>query len=427
MFIKCWGSRGSLPVSGNDFVVYGGDTTCMEIRTQADDIIIIDAGSGIRRLGLQLFKEKRKELHLLLTHSHWDHILGFPFFKPVFFSDAHLHVHGCPFTLHSVRDMLSFPMTQPFFPLNYEDIPATVDYHAINEQPFSIGSLEVTPFPLSHPNQGMGYKFVEGGVSFVFLTDNELTLKHPGARDFQDYVDFCTNCDLVIHDAEYTRADYQSRKGWGHSVYEDALDMALAANVKALGLFHHNQERTDAAVDELVQDCRRIIEEKGVSLDCFASAQNMEITLDWGKPLKRVFSNAGAGPAQIEEGHPSAAHAPHVLQQMQIEKEEEVQTALASANDEIRQLKTTVTKLREELEKESAEKNSLVQRAVAEAKMEIDQLKETVVALRASMEEDKATHEESVQETKRCARDESQQLKKTIAVLREKLEENHGE
>jgi phosphoribosyl 1,2-cyclic phosphodiesterase len=427
MFIKCWGSRGSLPVSGNDFVVYGGDTTCIEIRTQEDDIIIIDAGSGIRRLGLQLFKEKRKELHLLLTHSHWDHILGFPFFKPVFFSDAHLHVHGCPFTLHSVRDMLSFPMTQPFFPLNYEDIPATVDYHAINEQSFSIGSLEVTPFPLSHPNQGMGYKFVEGGVSFVFLTDNELTLKHPGGMDFKDYVDFCANCDLVIHDAEYTRDDYTSRKGWGHSVYEDALDMALAANVKAFGLFHHNQERTDAALDELVQDCRRITEEKDASLDCFASAQDMEITLVQGEPLKRVFSKAGAGSAQMREGHQSPSHDPDALQRMQIEKEEAVQKALSATNDEIKQLKTTVTKLREELEKESMEKNSIVQRAVAGANMEIDQLKETVVALRASMEKDKATLEECVQETKRSARDESQQLKKTIAVLREKLEENHGE
>jgi len=414
-------------VSGNGFVVYGGDTTCIEIRTQEDDIIIIDAGSGIRRLGLQLFREKRKELHLLLTHSHWDHILGFPFFKPVFFSDAHLHVHGCPFTLHSVRDMLSFPMTQPFFPLNYEDIPATVDYHTISEQPFSIGSLEITPIPLSHPNQGMGYKFVEGGVSSVFLTDNELTLKHPGGMDLKDYVDFCANCDLVIHDAEYTREDYQSRKGWGHSVYEDALNMALNANVKAFGLFHHNQERTDAALDKLVQNCHRIIEDKGAALDCFAVAQDMEMTLVKGEPLQCIASNAGTDGAPLGEGHESAAHHPDVLQRMQIDKEEEIQKALSAAHDEIKQLKRTVTKLREALEKESMEKDSMVQRAVAEANMEIDQLKETVVALRNSMEKSQAQHEECVQETKRSARDESQHLKKTIAVLRERLEENHGE
>jgi phosphoribosyl 1,2-cyclic phosphodiesterase len=427
MYIKCWGSRGSLPVSGNDFVVYGGDTTCIEIRTQEDDIIIIDAGSGIRRLGLQLFKEKRKELHLLLTHAHWDHILGFPFFKPVFFSDAHVHVHGCPFALHSVRDILSFPMTQPFFPLNYEDIPATVDYHTINEQSFFIGSLEITPFPLSHPNQGMGYKFVEGDVSFVFLTDNELSLKHPGGLDFKDYVDFCANCDLVVHDAEYTRDEYASRKGWGHSVYEDALSMAIAAKAKAFGLFHHNQERTDAALDGIVQDCRRIVAEHDVSLTCFALGQDMEITLVPGQPLERVSADACGAPAQMREGQENGSLHHEHLHRMQIEKEEEIQEAVACAHDETTQLKTTIRKLREELEKQDIEKDSIVQRAITEANMEIDQLKGTVVALRKNMEEDKVTFDNRVQDTKRAAWDESEHLKKTISVLREKLEEKHGE
>jgi len=426
MFIKCWGSRGSLPVSGNGFVVYGGDTTCIEIRTQEDNTIIIDAGSGIRRLGLQLFKEERKHLHLLLTHSHWDHILGFPFFKPVFFSDAHLDVYGCPFTLDSVKEMLSFPMTQPFFPLNFEDIPASVDFHSINEQSFFIDSMEITPFPLSHPNKGMGYRFSEGDVSFVFLTDNELSLKHPGGLDFDAYVNFCANCDLVIHDAEYTRDEYATRQGWGHSVYEDALQMALAANAKAFGLFHHNQERTDAALDEIVQDCRRIIGENGASLDCFAAGQDMEITLSQGKPMSRTVSNASSGSAQIGKGQEEARHHEDLLQRMQIEKEEGIQKAVASTNDEINQLKSTVTKLREELEKQHIEKNDLVQCAAAGANMEIDQLKQTIVALRDKLEENKAQYADCVQDIKRSARDESQQLKQTISVLRDKLEETHG-
>lgn len=426
MFIKCWGSRGSLPVSGNDYVVYGGDTTCLEIRTRDDDIVIVDAGSGVRRLGLQLLKEECKDLHLLLTHSHWDHILGFPFFKPVFLSDAHLHVHACPFTLDSVRDMLSFPMTQPFFPLNYEDIPATVDYHTIDDQSFFIGPMEITPLPLSHPNQGMGYKFTEDGVSFVFLTDNELTFKHPGGLDFQDYVAFCENCDLVVHDAEYRPEDYALRKGWGHSIYEDALKLALDAKVKAFGLFHHNQGRTDAAVDELVRDCHGIIEEAGVSLDCFAMAQDMEITLRPGQPLERIFPTAGE--RTTGQGYErTGSTVPDRLQKMQMEKEAEVQKAVANAQDEINQLKSTITKLREELEKQSIEKDSLVQQAIAEANMEIDQLKKTVVALRQSMEENRVAHENRVQEARQAAWDESEQLKKTISTLRDKLEETHGE
>ncbi len=125
----------------------------------------------------------------------------------------------------------------------------------------------------------MGYKFVENGKSFVFLTDNELAFKHPGGADFEDYRDFSADADLLIHDAEYTGEEYKKTRMWGHSVYEDALKLALNARVKKFGLFHHNQERSDAGIDEMLADCHETIARKNASLECFALHQGMEIEL----------------------------------------------------------------------------------------------------------------------------------------------------
>jgi ribonuclease BN (tRNA processing enzyme) len=132
---------------------------------------------------------------------------------------------------------------------------------------------------LSHPNQGIGYKFVEDRKSFVFLTDNELTYKHPGGLDFQDYLKFASGADLLMHDSEYTKDEYKRTKRWGHSVYNDALHLAMEAGVKQFGLFHHNQDRPDTAVDEIVKDCRNIIRDNKSRLECFAARQGMEIIL----------------------------------------------------------------------------------------------------------------------------------------------------
>lgn len=139
--------------------------------------------------------------------------------------------------------------------------------------------MSITPIPLSHPNQGVGYKFTEEGKSFVFLTDNELTFKHPGGADFQDYRDFSAGADLLVHDAEFTEEDYKKTKTWGHSVYRDALRLALEARVGKFGLFHHNQERSDKGIDEIVSDCRKIVSSRNEKLECFAIHQGMEIEL----------------------------------------------------------------------------------------------------------------------------------------------------
>jgi phosphoribosyl 1,2-cyclic phosphodiesterase len=277
MLVRCWGARGSIPVSGKEYLRYGGDTPCVEIRTGDDNIVIIDAGSGIRRLGNRLLAEKRHDYALIFTHAHWDHIMGFPFFRPIYQSSTHIAMFGCPFAQASVREMISRIMAPPNFPVNFEDITAEIRYQEDCHETFHLGGLTITPIALSHPNQGIGYRFEEDGKSFVFLTDNELTYRHPGGLEYEDYCAFAKGADLLVHDAEYRPRDYRMTRAWGHSVYTDALRLALDAGVGRLGLFHHNQERTDEAVDEMVADCRRIA--AGRPLECFAVHQDMEIVV----------------------------------------------------------------------------------------------------------------------------------------------------
>ncbi|MCX5837943.1 MAG: MBL fold metallo-hydrolase [Deltaproteobacteria bacterium] len=275
MLVRCWGARGSISVSGREYLRYGGDTPCLEIRTKDDHIVIIDAGTGIRRLGNRLLIEDRHDYTMIFTHVHWDHLMGFPFFRPIYRSGTHIAMFGCPFAQASVREMISRIMTAPYFPVNFEDIKADIRYHETCEEVFQIGGMTITPIPLSHPNQGLGYRFEEDGRSFVYLTDNELSYRHPGGLKYDDYAAFAKGADLLVHDAEYNPGEYRQTRSWGHSVYTDALRLALDAGVGRLGLFHHNQERTDEAVDEMVADCRRIA--AGRPLECFALHQDMEI------------------------------------------------------------------------------------------------------------------------------------------------------
>jgi len=280
MIIRCWGSRGSTPVSGGQYLRYGGNTTCLEIRTNDDQILIVDAGSGIREAGNSLIADNRYNLTLLLTHAHWDHILGFPFFKPIYSRKTRLNIWGCPFTQKSIKKMFSPLMAAPNFPVKYDNIHAKISYNRVCfKQNFNFGSMRITPIALSHPNQGTGYKFEEDGKTFVFLTDNELGHRHKGGLDFKKYLEFSRGADLLFHDAEYKKEEYKKARGWGHSCYTDALRLALEAEVKKLGLFHHNQERIDDDIDAMVNDCRKIIKKSGSKMECCAVAQLMEFKL----------------------------------------------------------------------------------------------------------------------------------------------------
>jgi len=277
MLIRCWGARGSIPVSGNDYVRYGGDTACIEVRTRQGSIVIIDAGTGIRRLGNLLLSEKRYDYTMIFTHVHWDHIIGFPFFKPLFQRETKISILGCPLQVPVFREALATIMKVPYFPVNIENTKAKIDFNDFCQGKIQIDGMSITSIPLSHPNGGIGFRFEEDNRSFVYLTDNELGYRHPGGMKYADYVAFSKEADILVHDAEYIPAEYSATKKWGHSIYTDALRLALDAGAASLGLFHHNQARKDEELDLIVEDCQKRV--AGKDIRCFAMNQDMELHL----------------------------------------------------------------------------------------------------------------------------------------------------
>lgn len=279
MLIKCWGARGSIPVSGSRYLKYGGDTPCLEIRTKNGAVLIIDAGTGIRRLGNSLIKEGVTACSLIFTHSHWDHIMGFPFFMPLYSKKTRIEIYGCKTAQGSIRKLLADVMAPPHFPIAFDSIKADLSFNEKCGNTFSFDSMTVEQIALSHPNGGLGFKFTEDGKSFVFLTDNELSFRHHGGLVFQDYLEFSSGANLLIHDAEFTEEEYRKTRKWGHSPYTEALKLAVEAKVERFGLFHHNQERSDEALDTIINSCQSQAEQQSADLECFGVAQDMEIKL----------------------------------------------------------------------------------------------------------------------------------------------------
>lgn len=277
MRVTIWGARGSIPVSGPEYVRYGGDTTCLEVRDRGGEVILVDAGTGIRRAGERLRREGVRLIRLLFTHAHWDHILGFPFFRPLYDPGVRIEIHGCADAVVSIREILSRTMRPPSFPVDLGEVAAELVFPAVCPDRFTAGGVGVGFFPLSHPNGGVGYAFEEGGRRLVFLTDNELGHVHPGGRSPADYAALAAGADVLLHDAEFTAAEYPARRGWGHSAWEEALALAHAARVGRLGLWHHNMERTDAEVGEIVASCRE--RAAATAVEVFAAAQLQELEL----------------------------------------------------------------------------------------------------------------------------------------------------
>lgn len=281
MRIRCWGARGSIAVSGSEYVVYGGDTTCLEVRTASGHVIVVDAGTGVRRLGNALLAEGVRDMTMFFTHAHWDHILGFPFFKPVHREDSRITLYGCPMEQGNMELLLAKTMAPPHFPVPYHDLKAHIDYHpqCLEETATMVHGMRVERIPISHPNMGLGYKFSESGKSMVFLTDNELHFPHRGGRRYEDYVEFCAGADLLLHDAEYTDEEYRLTKGWGHSTMRSALQLALDAKVRQFGMIHHNQDRPDDDLQLREASLRQAVAELAAPLQLFAVTQDMELFL----------------------------------------------------------------------------------------------------------------------------------------------------
>jgi phosphoribosyl 1,2-cyclic phosphodiesterase len=281
MKVKFWGTRGSIPVPGKDTIVYGGNTTCLEMTLDSGRKVIIDAGTGIRGLGEHLHATGEKvDVHLLITHIHWDHVMGFPFFSPIFEEENRILLDGFPTCTKGLRIPFDNKMGDGFFPIKFDDLKAEIRYlDKLNRGPLTVDGVVIESVPLQHPQGGFGFRFQEGEKTLVFITDNELTDEAWANRRPEDYVRFCEGADVLIHDAQYTPQEREERKGWGHSDYAAAVGLALNAGVRRLILFHHDPSRRDNQVSSLQSHCRDLVAGANGQLEIDMAKEDSELIL----------------------------------------------------------------------------------------------------------------------------------------------------
>jgi phosphoribosyl 1,2-cyclic phosphodiesterase len=281
MYIKFWGTRGSIASPGPDTVKYGGNTACVEVVSNTGKRVVIDAGTGIRGLGDELVQTGQPvNLTLLLTHTHWDHILGMAFFKPVYLDSTVINIDGCPKAFWGLANIFDDRKGNGYFPVAFDELKARIRHlEKIPGGLLQLGDLGIEGMETNHPQGGMGFKIRENGRCLVFLTDNELTAEAPLGRRPEDFAHFASGCDLLIHDAQYLPEEMDTHRGWGHSSFADAVELALKAKVPELILFHHDPERTDRAIQEIEARARKLVKTRKGSLKVSAAREGETILL----------------------------------------------------------------------------------------------------------------------------------------------------
>ncbi len=287
MRVKFWGTRGSIAKPGPGTLRYGGNTSCVEVRSSEGTLVILDCGTGLQNLGQELMASEPRPVrgHVLISHTHWDHIQGIPFFAPFFAKGNEWDVYAPRGLSQSVRETLAGQMQYTYFPVTLEAMGATIRYHDLLEGVFDIGDVTVQTQYLNHPALTLGYRLTSGGVSVVYASDHEPHSRKlaTGTGDIggQDrhHVEFLRDADLVIHDAQFTEDEYPDRVGWGHSTLNYALEMCVAADAKQLALSHHDPLRTDDQVDRLEETARARLKDRGSRLEAFAAAEGRVVEL----------------------------------------------------------------------------------------------------------------------------------------------------
>lgn len=250
MLITFWGTRGSIPVPGKDTVKYGGNTTCVTVEVD-NSFIILDAGTGIKKVGGYLLRKKINEISLFLTHSHWDHIQGFPFFVPAYIKNFKIDVYGASPTYDRFMRIFSGQMKTLYFPVDFKNLSSIITYKKILKKGTVINNINVYAMKTLHPLETHAFKFEKNGKRFVFMTDNELDTKNLTKEQYEEFIKFVSNSDVLIHDAQYSREEYERYVGWGHSTWQKVVEFANEANVKKVYLTHHDPDKTDEQLEEL--------------------------------------------------------------------------------------------------------------------------------------------------------------------------------
>lgn len=262
MRITLWGTRGSLASPGPETLRYGGNTACVEVRSADGTILVLDAGTGIQRLGAKLGPEVPR-VDLLLTHLHMDHIQGLGFFRPLDQPRQEVHIWGPPSTTLDLRARLTRYLSPPLFPVRLRDLPCRLTLHDVPLEPFEIGGLKIVAALVCHPGPTVGYRITEDSVSVAYIPDHEpaLGVRHfPDKPEWTSGFDLAARADLLIHDAQYSEVEYPQHVGWGHSTLSQTLRFAAAAGAKRLVTFHHDPGHHDVMLDGLVEEARRLFE-----------------------------------------------------------------------------------------------------------------------------------------------------------------------
>ena len=287
MSVRFWGTRGSVPAPGASTVRYGGNTPCLEVRTAGGALLIFDAGTGLREFGRVLATRANGgavSADIFLSHAHWDHIQGLPYFEPLFKRGNRFTIWSTRALMPSVERAIRDQMSPQVFPVPFDDVASTVEFRALGDTHRGDGYL-LRPHAVRHPGGALAYRVTPTGDearSFVYISDNELG-DAPGYTALsgwrEELVAFVRGASLLVHDAMYTVQEYRDHVGWGHSHIADTVALAIDAGVERLALFHHSPYRTDAEVDALVEECRALVKERGATLEVLAAAEGLTLTV----------------------------------------------------------------------------------------------------------------------------------------------------
>ncbi|MGI9106313.1 MAG: response regulator [Pyrinomonadaceae bacterium] len=295
MQVRFWGTRGSIATPGPGTNHFGGNTSCVELETGEGHILIFDCGTGARLLGAELLERAQQPISasILFGHTHWDHIQGFPFFAPAFMPGNKIDVYAPEGGHRSLQDVLAGQMEFTYFPVELDQLPATITYNVLAEGVYQIGGVSVTTQYLNHPAVTLGYRVECDGAVVVYMTDHEPfadtlwrngaepgsieSMVHEGDRR---HARFMTGADLVIHDAQYTPEEYPAKKNWGHSTYEYVVELAAAAGVRQLALTHHDPAHDDAFIAEVEQRARAVADKRGGHLDLLCAYEGCTLKIE---------------------------------------------------------------------------------------------------------------------------------------------------
>ncbi len=266
MRLKIWGCRGSLPTPGSETVRYGGNTSCVEVLLDNGEVLVLDAGTGIRSLGAELLDRGIRRFHVLLTHLHLDHLEGLRFFGPLWDPDVSVDLWGPPSPVSSLRDRIARSFSPPLFPLDLREVPARITFHDVPGEPWKLGEATISANLVVHPGSTVGYRIESGGSSFAYLPDHEPALAGAIAEKPRDWISggsLAEEVDLLLHDAQYFEDEYPRHIGWGHSSVADAVAYAEAVGARRLLLFHHEPQHGDALLDRLEARARALAGRNG--------------------------------------------------------------------------------------------------------------------------------------------------------------------